>query len=355
MQTIVVTGGAGFVGSHLAIAWKRADPAVQVVAIDNLKRRGSELQLPRLRESGVEFVHGDIRNAEDLASVTRCDLLIECSAEPSVLAGLDGQTGYLIHTNLLGTINCLELVRRTGAMMVFLSTSRVYPYRALAALPTRETATRLEWDFSAPVPGVTARGVTEQYPLDGARSLYGATKLASELLIAEYVDSFGVRAVINRCGLLAGPWQMGKIDQGVIALWVARHLWGDALTYIGYGGTGKQVRDVLHIDDLSTLVRQQVAQIERHSGRTYNVGGGFERSVSLCELTTLCQHATSRTIPIHSQAAVRPVDLPMYVTDTTCVEHATDWRATQSVATVVADVTRWMRAHEALLKPIFMS
>ena len=129
---ILVTGGAGFVGSNLASFFKRDRPDATVVAFDNLRRRGSELALPRLRAAGVEFRHGDVRNAEDLAEAGDFDLMIECSAEPSVHAGYGASPAYVINTNLTGTINCLEAVRRCGAALVFLSTSRVYPIAGLA-------------------------------------------------------------------------------------------------------------------------------------------------------------------------------------------------------------------------------
>src|ERR1700736_2343975 len=116
------------------------------------------------------------------------------------------------------------------------------------------------------------------------RSLRVATKLCSELIIAEYMALYGLRAVINRCGVLAGPWQMGKVDQGFVVLWAAQHLFGGALSYNGFGGAGLQVRDALHVEDLCRLVRDQAAQIATHRGKTYNVGGGAERSVSLAEL-----------------------------------------------------------------------
>ena len=139
---IMVTGGAGFVGSHLALSFKREMPHSTVIALDNLKRRGSELALRRLATGGVEFRHGDIRNREDLRDTGRLDLLIECSAEPSVQAGLAGGDRYLINTNLIGTINCLDHARRHGAAVVFLSTSRVYPIAALRDLPLVATETR---------------------------------------------------------------------------------------------------------------------------------------------------------------------------------------------------------------------
>src|SRR4051812_25987042 len=109
---ILITGGAGFVGSNMALKLKRDYPEVSITVLDNLKRRGSELSLKRLKDAGITFVHGDIRNKEDLVFDEKIDLLIECSAEPSVLAGIDGSPEYLMNTNLVGTLNCLELARK---------------------------------------------------------------------------------------------------------------------------------------------------------------------------------------------------------------------------------------------------
>src|SRR4051794_21077618 len=218
-RALLITGGAGFVGSNLAIWFKERYPDLQVTALDNLRRRGSETNLPRLREHGIEFIHGDIRNPEDLRFDGRkIDLILECSAEPSVLAGFGEAPDYVINTNLVGTINCLELARRSGADLVFLSTSRVYPVSTLNSVATEEGETRFTLDARQALPGVSEHGIAEDFPLEGARSLYGATKLCSELLIQEYGAMYGLRFIINRCGVITGPWQMGKVDQGVFAL-----------------------------------------------------------------------------------------------------------------------------------------
>lgn len=348
---ILVTGGAGFVGSNLSILLRRQGDH-EVSAFDNLRRRGGELALPRLVDAGVGFHHGDIRNPEDLAAVGRFDLLIECSAEPSVQAGYGESPEYLINTNLVGTIHCLEAARRAEADVVFLSTSRVYPIAALRGLPLERRGDRLELPADASGPGWSPAGISTELPLEGSRSMYGATKLCSELLIEEYRAMYGLRAVVNRCGVLSGPWQMGKVDQGFFVLWLARHLYGGELAYVGFGGEGHQVRDVLHVDDLFRLLSIQIADLEAHDGRVYNVGGGAERSVSLRELTTLCEDRLGVSISIGSRPETHPADVPYYVTDNTAVTAATGWRPEADLERLVDDVASWLRCHQDLLEGI---
>ena len=149
--------------------------------------------------------------------------------------------------------------------------------------------------------------------MSAARSLYGWTKFASESLIEEYRSGFGLRAVTNRCSVLAGPWQMGKVDQGVVALWVFRHYFGNPLKYIGYGGAGKQVRDMLHVADLCDLVTEQILHFDRWEGWLGNVGGGLNISSSLLELTGICQKVIGRQVPgggRNRESAGRPTDFP---------------------------------------------
>jgi CDP-paratose 2-epimerase len=347
---ILIPGGAGFVGSSLAVHLKRASPSTEIIALDNLRRRGSELNLPRLAEHGIRFVHGDIRSPEDLESIGEPpDLIIECSAEPSAHAGYGGSPGYLVRSNLEGCFHCLELARRCRAGFVFLSTSRIYPYARLNSLPYQETESRFEWK------GEFAAGIPETFPLDGARSLYGMTKLAAELLVAEYGEAYGFPYVMNRCGVIAGPWQMGKTDQGVVAHWVAAHYFRKPLAYIGFGGEGKQVRDILHIDDLCELLALQIAELPRWSGHTFNVGGGRPVSVSLRELTEICQQVTGNRIDIASQNAVRPADVRIYLSNCRRIQEFSGWRPKRDVRRIVEDTCAWIRTHEVMLRGVFQA
>lgn len=352
MKNILVTGGAGFVGSHLALRMRDHFHDTQVTALDNLKRRGSELNLPRLRDAGVRFVHGDIRNPEDLEEVGAFDLILECSAEPSVLAGYDSSPRYLLNTNLCGTLNCLEAARKHGAAMIFLSTSRIYPMATINALSYREEETRFVLDDEQPVRGASAKGFSEEFPLEGSRSLYGATKLCSELVFQEYMAMYGLRGVINRCGVLTGPWQMGKIDQGVVVLWIARHIYGGKLKYIGYGGKGKQVRDMLHVEDLFQLLLHQINHLDDINGMVFNVGGGLEVSASLLEMTQLCKKITGMTIEIGSEPQDRPADIPIYITDNSRVTQATGWKPKHGVRAIFEEIADWINHNSDALRPI---
>lgn len=352
MNRVIVAGGAGFVGSSLALSIKRDRPDSHVVALDNLKRRGSELALERLRDGGVEFAHGDIRCPEDLAATGPCDLFLDCSAEPSVHAGYGGSPAYLINTNLLGTVNGLEHARAHGAAFVLISTSRIYPIAPLRALPLAVSGDRLDIAGGATGPGWSKAGITEDFPLAGPRSLYGATKLASEMLVEEYRAAYGLKTLVYRSGVLAGPWQMGKVDQGFMVLWASRHLYGGSLSYMGFGGHGHQVRDVLHVDDLYDILRLQLSDLERWDGSLFNVGGGAANSVSLRELSALCARAAGRPLEIGGVAETRDADIPWYVTDCARVTAATGWRPTRPVERIVDDIARWLVDNRARLEPI---
>jgi CDP-paratose 2-epimerase len=340
---VLITGGSGFVGGNLAVGLAERHPGWTITALDNLKRRGAELNLPRLRRAGVRFVHGDVREPSDLLALPRIDALVECSAEPSALAGTDGSPDYLVGSNLFGAYHCLELARRDDAQVVFISTSRVYPYEALDALPYRETETRYE------LSGDAASGVAEDFPLEGPRTLYGATKLAAEHLVTEYAAVAGLPTVIDRCGVIAGPWQMGKVDQGVFTYWLLAHQTGRPLSYIGYGGTGKQVRDLLHVDDLVDLIDRQLCDPEGWRGAVVNVGGGRAGSLSLRETTALCQELTGCKIPVTASEDERPGDVRIYLSDTARLYARTDWRPERTPEDVLRETARWARDHERLI------
>lgn len=352
-QKVLITGGAGFVGANLASAFREHFADVAVTCLDNLSRRGSELNLPRLKKLGVSFIHGDVRCAEDFVDLAPFDLLIDCSAQPSVHAGQTGSPLPVIQNNLQGTIVCAEAARRHNAALLFLSTSRVYPIEAINALPYEETDTRFRWIDSPGTPGFSPLGIAEQFPLAGARSLYGATKLAGELILQEYAYTFKMPLLINRCGVLAGPWQMGKVDQGVFTYWTARHLLGLPLRYTGFGGLGKQVRDLLHVDDLFALIVRQLGQLNRWTGDVYNAGGGLAVSTSLAELTDICRQITEQTVPVAPVPETAAVDVRIYVTDARRAIADFGWSPHKTVPAIIEDIHRWLVENIETLQPMF--
>ena len=351
---VLITGGAGFVGGALARYFMQQDAANTVVVFDNLRRRGSEWNLPGLLESGVTFVHGDVRNAADFDALEgQFDALIEASAEASVHAGVGNSPRYVLDTNLTGALNCLEFARRRCGVFIFLSTSRVYSIAPLAKIPLQSLSTRLDVSQGdSDVSGLTYKGISEQFSCDTYRSYYGASKLAAELLCHEYAAESGLPVVINRCGVIAGPGQFGRTDQGVFTLWVARHLFGSPLKYTGFGGKGLQVRDLLHPEDLCKLINREIESINLVSGRTFNVGGGRAGSVSLLEYTDLCREVTGMAVPIAEESNTASVDIPWYITDNSKVSNTLTWRPEISPRRIVEDIAEWVRIHQSTLSKL---
>lgn len=349
---ILITGGAGFIGSSLCIKLKTRYPSYSIVALDNLRRSGSELNLVDLRAAGVKFIHGDIRCQEDVESVGYFDVLIDASAEPSVMAGITGDPSYVINNNLTGSLNCFNACLRHKARLVFLSTSRVYPIDRLENANFVEEESRFIFAEEQVEKGISEKGVSEDLALLGTRSFYGTTKLAAELFLQEYATFYGLQTAITRLGVVAGPRQMGKTDQGVVTLWMAKHFWKQKLKYIGYGGLGKQVRDILHINDLVNLIDLQIHQPEKFTNKVFNAGGGLKNSASLAEMTAICEKITGNRIEIESEMNNRPADLRCFITDNTRIESEIGWAPEHSIEDIFSDIFHWINENENKLKPI---
>lgn len=350
-MNILITGGSGFVGSNLAIELQNQNH--EVTCFDNLSRKGSELILQRILEYGCNFIHGDIRNSEDFLKLKDdFDLLIECSAEPSVLAGAEGNEAYyLINNNLFGFINCLEYCRIHRTPIIFLSTSRIYPYDKLGSLPYVEEDTRFEIADNQEY--VSRSGVSIEFPLYGIRSLYGATKLAAEFLLKEYSLNYNIPSIVNRFGVIAGPWQLGKSDQGVFTYWLVNHYYKNGLKYIGYGGKGKQVRDLLHIDDVKSLINIQIKQISKYRGEIFNAGGSSFSSLSLLETTKICQEITGNKVEIRPELSNRHADMVWYKSDNTETEKEFSWKPSKNSTTILTDIFNWIHDHDSIFSKIF--
>jgi CDP-paratose 2-epimerase len=337
---ILVTGACGFVGSTLALGLKEGWPDWEVIGLDNLVRAGSEMNRPVLRRKAIRLVHGDIRNPSDVETLPPCDWIVDAAANPSVLAGVDGKTSsrQLVEHNLIGTLNLLERARFWQSGFLMLSSSRVYSIRELAAIPVETQGDRfVPRADGAGIVGFGSRGVGEAFSTEPPLSLYGSSKRASELLATEYAAAFGLPVYINRCGVLAGAGQFGKMDQGIFSFWI--HSWraNRPLKYIGFDGAGHQVRDCLHARDLVPLVARQMQQPEARLPRVLNVSGGMEQSASLRQLSAWCERRFgARQIAV--EKGTRPFDVPWLVLDSSQAQRVWGWTPQTSLEAVWTEI-----------------
>jgi len=337
---ILVTGVCGFVGNTLAHGLRERIPGVEIIGLDNLIRRGSERNLAALARNGVRFYHADIRNASDLEMVPGVDWVIDAAANASVLAGVDGRMGsrQLVEHNLLGTINILEFCKRHHAGFLLLSTSRVYSIGPLAALEMevvkgafRPRETQVWPDGCLPC------GVAENFSTRAPISLYGSTKLASEILASEYAAAFDFPVWINRCGVLAGAGQFGRADQGIFSYWIHSYARRRPLRYIGFSGLGHQVRDCLHPRDLAPLLVRQMAEPATAPEAPLNFGGGAANSMSLRQLSDWCAERFGRH-EILAAPESRPFDIPWMVMDNGAAEKRWAWRPQTGLQEILSEI-----------------
>ena len=350
---LLVTGACGFLGKTLIQAIREAGLPWTVVGMDNLSRPGSETNRAALRDLGVQLVHGDLRCQSDVDALPAADWILDCAANPSVLAGADGLTSsrQLVEHNLAGTVNLLERCRATRAGFVLFSTSRVYSIPALAALPMRVQDRAFALDPGRQLPeGVSSEGVSEAFSTAAPVSLYGASKLASEALALEYGAAFDFPVWINRCGVLAGAGQFGRADQGIFTYWINAHLRRVPLKYLGFDGLGHQVRDCLHPRDLLTLVERQLAGADdRTRPRLVHAGGGRASALSLRQLTDWCD-ARFGSHSVGSDARPRRFDLPWVVLDARQATSVWGWEPTTPSGAILDEIALHAEANPNWLR-----
>jgi CDP-paratose 2-epimerase len=341
---VCITGICGFVGSTLAKSLATEPWVSSICGIDNFSRPGSEWNRKPLTELGVGVVHGDIRCASDVESLPKVDWVIDAAANPSVLAGIDGKTSsrQLVEHNLLGTINLLEYCKAQQAGFCLLSTSRVYSIPGLAKLRMQVFDDAFAPDPNQEFPkGITTRGVSEAYSTDPPVSLYGSTKVTSEHLAIEYGSTFGFPVWINRCGVMAGAGQFGHPAQGIFAYWIHSFREKKALKYIGFGGTGYQVRDCLHPRDLVPLLRKQFEdQVVKSGGavtRICNISGGTRNSLSLTNLTRWCEGRFG-VFDVTRSSENRPFDIPWMVLDSTQAKSDWGWETVTPLESILSEI-----------------
>jgi CDP-paratose 2-epimerase len=348
---ILITGICGFVGKILAETLQETVSDVKITGLDNLSRPGSETNRTHLLGRGVRVLHGDVRLASDLEALGKMDWVIDAAANPSVQAGVDGRSSsrQVVEHNLLGTVNLLEYCRSSAAGLILLSTSRVYSVQALASLPLKREGERFALDESKPhVAGVSPRGIREDFSTVPPISLYGSTKLASECLALEYGETFSFPVWINRCGVMAGPGQFGTAEQGIFSYWV--HAWRARrpLRYLGFEGSGCQLRDALHPADLAPLLVRQMSEPSAPAPRLLNLGGGPGNAMSLAELSAWC----GQRFGPHSVVAdgrPRRFDIPWVVMDSGCAERHWNWKPRWKIASVLEEIALHAERHTAWL------
>ncbi len=348
-MNVLITGICGFAGSSLARNLHEHIDGIQLFGIDNLIRRGSETNLSLMQELRCRFVHGDIRIDEDLSELPKMDWILDCAANPSVLAGTTGGVRQVISHNLIGTLNLLEKCRRDDAGLIMLSSSRVYSIGALNSIPLAVTEDRFRVVDGAELPpGMNLGGITERFSTEPPVSIYGATKLSSEIMALEYGCTYGFPVRINRCGVIAGPGQFGRADQGIFSYWIYRWVQQKPVTYIGFGGEGLQVRDLLAPLDLAALLVRQIKAPRLGANQIINVGGGMERSMSLKELTAFCQSELGPN-RVSASAERREFDIPYYVTDASLAAAVWNWTPQEPIHQTLLNIVSWARAHESQL------
>jgi CDP-paratose 2-epimerase len=343
-RNILITGGAGFIGSNLAQRLL-ADPRAHVRIFDDLSRSGVEHNLAWLQsEHGerLEFIQGDVREASTLLSAASgVDEIYHLAAQVAVTTSVEEPRNDF-EVNVLGTFNVLEAARRAGArsgrapFLLFTSTNKVYG--SLQDVPVLVEGTHYraeEVDF---------RGVAESEALD-FHSPYGCSKGAADQYVRDYARIYNLPTVVFRMSCIAGPRQFGTEDQGWVAHFLYSTLEGRPITIYG---DGYQVRDVLHVHDLVDAMEAALRASDRTVGRIYNVGGGLERSVSVVEML---QEIAAQTgvEPILRYSGIRPGDQPLYISDTSRLRADTGWTPKYSTRETLRAIHQFWRNHQGLI------
>ena len=335
---ILITGGCGFVGSNIAIYLKKNLKKVKIYSLDNLSRKGSSINKKRLSKNKIENFNFNIENFKKVKLLPRFDLIIDCCAEPAIEAS-KYDADRVFNTNLLGTFNILKKCLKDKANIIFLSSSRVYSIQKLRDLVKKTNLSK---------PLRIKYKINENFVTSSASSLYGFTKLASEKLIKEMFYKTNLKFIINRFGVIAGPWQFGKQDQGFVPLWVAKHFLRRKLSYIGFGGKGHQVRDILHVKDACDIILIQIKKIRKINNKVFNIGGEINNSISLKDLTIKCEQLTKNKIKFKSVSKTSLFDIPYYVSDNSKLIKFYKWKPSRNIDKILMDIYNWLTKNKII-------
>lgn len=341
-MNILITGGCGFVGTNLSLYLK--SKKFNVYTLDNLSRKGSKFNYTVLKKKKIKNFRINIANYKKLKGLRKFDLIIDCCAEAAVEVSRK-KIDEVFNTNLIGTFNILKKAKRDKSKIIFLSSSRVNSIKNINKIIGNNSNLKKKLHIN--------KLIDDKFENSRPKSLYGFTKLASEMLIEEFNYAFGLKYIINRCGVISGPLQFGKQDQGFVSLWVIHHIMKKKLSYIGYGGHGNQVRDVLHIDDLCELIHKQIKIINKIYNKLYTVGGSKISYTSLKNLTKICQNITGNKISIDKKRSTSIYDIPYFITDNRKVSKAYKWRPKKNINKIVYDITTWINNNKNLIQKYF--
>tara|TARA_B100000686_G_scaffold150809_1_gene158101 strand:- start:11535 stop:12557 length:1023 start_codon:yes stop_codon:yes gene_type:complete len=337
---ILVTGGCGFVGSNIAIYLKEKLPKSKINTVDNLSRKGSALNQLRLKKYNIKNYRYNISDYNKIKKIPRHDLIIDCCAEAAVEISKI-EVDRVFNTNLTGTFNLLKKCVKDKSRLIFLSSSRVYAINQF-----KELEKKIKKNNKNFYPN-------KNLSTSGPKSIYGFTKFSSEELIKEYAYLFKVKYIINRLGVISGPWQFGKQDQGFVSLWIWSHLMKRKLKYIGFGGKGYQVRDVIHIDDVCALIFKQIKLFSKKYNLMLDAGGGKNNAISLKDLTKKCEQITLNSIKFTSYKKTSIYDIPYFVTDNSKVYNLYKWKPMKSIDDIIYDTYFWMKLNVKKLEGYF--
>lgn len=341
-RSVVIFGGAGFIGSNWAHRLLQETDA-KVHVFDNLSRPGVRNNLTSLQKAAgnsgrLQITVGDIRDyAMVERAVRHATEVYHFAAQVAVTTSL-AEPRFDFDVNLGGTFNILEAVRKVGRrpFLLFTSTNKVYGEMAEHRVVSGPTRYGYE----------SIRGVAETQPLD-FHSPYGCSKGAADQYVRDYSRIYGIPSVVFRMSCIAGARQFGTEDQG----WVAHFLYSalQNVPLVIYGD-GRQVRDVLCVDDLLRAFEAVRANLETTRGQVYNVGGGEENTVSLLELIAEIETITGRK-PRYQLQPPRPGDQLVYVTDSSKLRQHTGWEAEIPVRQTLQRIHDWWKRNRDLFVP----
>lgn len=339
-RRVLITGGAGFVGINLAKEFLQQGQ--QVILFDSLARAGVEENLEWIcgeYPEDVEVVLGDVRDFRAVQqAVSLASQVYHFAAQVAVTTSLDDPRQDFA-VNAQGMLNVLESVRRQAEppSLLFTSTNKVYG--DLRQLQLEQNATR--WQ---PKERLTRDGgITETQPLD-FHSPYGCSKGSADQYVLDYARCYRLPAVVFRMSCIYGPHQFGTEDQGWLAHFLLRAMRREPITIYG---DGKQVRDVLFVQDLVEALTMALDRIRVTRGRAFNIGGGPHRSVSLLDLIALIEKLLDRPIETRFETW-RKGDQKYYVSNSQAFQRATEWRSRTSVESGVKQLLKWLAEHRAV-------